>query len=389
MIYGQLKELQAFKDEILNDLDDFMSEVESSQLVTIPQQQLADVVDIVADEERSKADNLVNAYMKGDQQQISETQQEMDHELNPFWAKFLQPEKHYAVSATEIAPTIEKALNQLEESKVNKIDRRAQEMQKIRALETQLAELNKKQREMKRLAQQAVTVETVEEETKSARKPRPPSGNRKGSAAKPLSSAKPRKKETTEDKGDTFLTDMLFKGRPASKPNLRKTPANKRQQDTESLTAQSEDDPEEYRDMVFDFDESKALVKVADDFLRGETPLAITQGEDERFENQSQSEAGKSTAKSKGKFIDANIRSAGSYNAYLRQKQVDRLDPVAKAKLERMLQDIDENLDDLQKEKEQYQKQLGSAMSNNKSGWQSHAPSVISKFSSDSNFYTE
>ena len=49
----------------------------------------------------------------------------MDHELNPFWAKFLQPEKHYAVSTTEIAPTIEKALNQLEESKVNKIDRRA------------------------------------------------------------------------------------------------------------------------------------------------------------------------------------------------------------------------------------------------------------------------
>ena len=34
--------------------------------MTIPQQQLADVVDIVADEERSKADNLVNAYMKGD-----------------------------------------------------------------------------------------------------------------------------------------------------------------------------------------------------------------------------------------------------------------------------------------------------------------------------------
>lgn len=141
--------------------------------------------------------------------------------------------------------------------------------------------------------------------------------------------------------------------------------------------------------MVFDFDESKALVKVADDFLRGDTPLAITQGEDERFENLSQSEAGKSTAKSKGKFIEANIRSAGSYNAYLRQKQVDRLDPVAKAKLERMLKDIDENLDDLQKEKELYQKQLGSAMSNNKSGWQSHAPSVISKFSSDTNFYAE
>jgi hypothetical protein len=33
--------------------------------------------------------------------------------------------------------------------------------------------------------------------------------------------------------------------------------------------------------LVFDFDESKALVKVADDFLRGDTPLAITQGEQE------------------------------------------------------------------------------------------------------------
>jgi hypothetical protein len=43
----------------------------------------------------------------------------------------------------------------------------------------------------------------------------------------------------------------------------------------------------------------------------------------------------------KGTFVEANIRSAGSYNSYLRQKQVDRLDPVAKAKLERMLKDID------------------------------------------------
>jgi hypothetical protein len=30
----------------------------------------------------------------------------------------------------------------------------------------------------------------------------------------------------------------------------------------------SDDDLEEYRDLVFDFDESKALVKMADDFLQ-------------------------------------------------------------------------------------------------------------------------
>jgi len=37
-IYGHLKELQAFKDEILNDLDDLVSEVESTNVVMIPEQ---------------------------------------------------------------------------------------------------------------------------------------------------------------------------------------------------------------------------------------------------------------------------------------------------------------------------------------------------------------
>lgn len=66
---------------------------------------------------------------------------------------------------------------------------------------------------------------------------------------------------------------------------------------------------------------------------------------------------------------------------------MDRLDPEAKVKLERMLKDIDENLDELQKEKDLYQKQLGSAVSQTKSGWQSQAPSVVSKFSSEPNIY--
>lgn len=52
----------------MDDLDDFMSEVEST--VPISHHQLEQVVDLVADEERSRADNLVNAYMRGDQLQI-------------------------------------------------------------------------------------------------------------------------------------------------------------------------------------------------------------------------------------------------------------------------------------------------------------------------------
>ncbi len=75
------------------------------------------------------------------------------NELNPFWMKFLQPEKHYGVSSDPIAPTIEKALNNIEEEEtkqtVDQQDRRSKEMNKIRALEKQLADLNKKQREFK------------------------------------------------------------------------------------------------------------------------------------------------------------------------------------------------------------------------------------------------
>jgi DNA-binding transcriptional regulator GbsR (MarR family) len=45
-IYAQLKELQNFKDEIMDDLDDFMSEVDSGQVVKLPEQ-FDEVVEIV------------------------------------------------------------------------------------------------------------------------------------------------------------------------------------------------------------------------------------------------------------------------------------------------------------------------------------------------------
>jgi uncharacterized coiled-coil DUF342 family protein len=36
-IYKQIKELQQFKDEIMDDLDEFLEEVETNSLVTIPE----------------------------------------------------------------------------------------------------------------------------------------------------------------------------------------------------------------------------------------------------------------------------------------------------------------------------------------------------------------
>jgi archaellum component FlaC len=36
-IYKQIKELQQFKDEIMDDLDEFMDDVETKSLITIPE----------------------------------------------------------------------------------------------------------------------------------------------------------------------------------------------------------------------------------------------------------------------------------------------------------------------------------------------------------------
>jgi hypothetical protein len=55
-IYKQLKELQAFKDEIMDDLDEFMDDVETKSLITIPEQQFDDVVDIIAQESRERGE---------------------------------------------------------------------------------------------------------------------------------------------------------------------------------------------------------------------------------------------------------------------------------------------------------------------------------------------
>lgn len=73
---------------------------------------------------------------------------------------------------------------------------------------------------------------------------------------------------------------MLFKGRKPTKPQLKKKPSQQKAAH-EDREAPSDDDTSEYRDLVFDMNESKALVQMADDFLTGQPSLALTQGEDD------------------------------------------------------------------------------------------------------------
>lgn len=70
-----------------------------------------EVVEIVVNEERSKAEQLAQAYARGDTASIEESKKDME-DLNPFWTKFLQPEKYYGGDRNqELAPLIIKVLN--------------------------------------------------------------------------------------------------------------------------------------------------------------------------------------------------------------------------------------------------------------------------------------
>jgi len=75
----------------MDDLDDFMSEIETKKIVQLPDQ-FEDVVDIVVNEQREKADAVGHAMDKGDNEQLQLALQELKEEgeeSNPFWTRFL------------------------------------------------------------------------------------------------------------------------------------------------------------------------------------------------------------------------------------------------------------------------------------------------------------
>ena len=58
-IYRQLKELQQFKDEIMDDLDEFMDDEETKSLMTVHEEKFEEVVDIIAQEQRERGEQIV------------------------------------------------------------------------------------------------------------------------------------------------------------------------------------------------------------------------------------------------------------------------------------------------------------------------------------------
>ena len=67
-----------------------------------------------------------------------------------------------------------------------------------------------------------------------------------------------------EDTGDTFLTDIMNKKRAGSQASNAKKKPNKKvveEEDDQSV------DSDEYQDIVYDVEQTQALMDMADDFL--------------------------------------------------------------------------------------------------------------------------
>lgn len=142
---------------------------------------------------------------------------------------------------------------------------------------------------------------------------------------------------------------------------------------------------EEYKDEVFDFEQSKALVEMAGDFLDDKPMLALmppgSEQEDDTFSLGGVTQKTGMTSKSKlsdKSMVSINKRNVGRYGGLMKQRQVDRLDPESRARLEAMVKEIDENLEELQREKEDYLRHDG----------QSSSPSKVSKLVSAPNVYS-
>ena len=197
--------------------------------------------------------------------------------------------------------------------------------------------------------------------------------------------------------GETFLTDMLMPGaakkkgakksgkatfQTATKPKMRagsvggnRATPSKDQEDLAN-DEQSEvisDLEDEYRDVVFDVDNTRALVKVADDYLDGkdEEPLLALPAPGDDLEvsggfslDDTKSIGGASRASSNvsgvsklsnRNFVSINKQAQGKMRPFLRQQMpTDRLAPDQRARLEEMVKEIDDNIEELMQEREDY-----------------------------------
>ena len=131
------------KDDIMDDLDDFMSEVNAPDSIVSLPAQFDDVVDIVVNQQREASDNFVAICEGGSNEEILRAMQQMQQsDGNEFWTKFLQPQIEYE----PIAPKVEAALNKIQKGNKMPIEdqNKLMEMNKIRKLDMQLASMAKK-----------------------------------------------------------------------------------------------------------------------------------------------------------------------------------------------------------------------------------------------------
>lgn len=143
--------------------------------------------------------------------------------------------------------------------------KKSKEMAKIKQLDLQLASVVRYERRKRRETEVIEPDESASEISSSrgagSARPSRQSGSRPSSSGREMGAA-------AKDGGETFLTDMLYNkkkttGRPKNRPPMSSKPARAQSElkpkakPAEDIRPQSEIDSEEYRDLVFDIEESK------------------------------------------------------------------------------------------------------------------------------------
>ena len=150
---------------------------------------------------------------------------------------------------------------------------------------------------------------------------------------------------------DTFLTGLL-QGKKQNSEGRRSAQSAQKppSRETRSVLADSEMNAEdiesELRDVVFDYEGSQALVLAAENFL----------SEGDTFSKKS-GKSGRSNISSTTSRLQENKIKASKYDPFRIKLLQDRLNEKEKSRLQALLKEIDDNIDQLMKEKADYHKQ--------------------------------
>ena len=150
---------------------------------------------------------------------------------------------------------------------------------------------------------------------------------------------------------DTFLTGLLHGKKQKSEgrrsvQSAQKPPAAESRSVLGDSEMNAEDIESELRDVVFDYEGSQALVLAADNFLSEGDAMSKKSGR-----------SGRSGASSTTSKVFENKIQASKHDPYRIKLLQDRLNEQEKRRLEALLKEIDDDMDQLMKEKAEYHKQ--------------------------------